>query len=166
MQDFQTPEWICNIMVSLIDSYPQKILEPTPGEGNLVNAIHNKYPNTEIIKSNNFETQKLIKVDYVIANPPFSPMSIGYKMLNKFFYFSGNIIVIMPWLSIINSEKRTDMYIKKGLEKVIHLPRSVFKGSRVQTCILKFKDGYSDNITLSFISSCNRKQSVDINNWL
>jgi len=150
MTDFQTPEWVCRLMVSLIDHYPKTVLEPTPGDGNLVKAILNKYPKAKIITPTRFEELESQKVDYVIANPPFSPMSLGYQMLEWFFDFSGNVIVVMPWLSIINSESRTKKYLNKGLKEIIHLPRKAFKGARVQTCILKFSEGHAGDIRLSF----------------
>jgi hypothetical protein len=40
--DFQTPSWCCEYMVSLISKETSLILDPTPGEGNLVKALENK----------------------------------------------------------------------------------------------------------------------------
>ena len=54
----------------------------------------------------------------------------------------------MPWLTIINSQKRTEWIKDSGLRRVIHLPRTAFKGSRVQTCVLVFEDGYDGCVEL------------------
>ncbi|MCK5608057.1 hypothetical protein KAR91_39620, partial [Candidatus Pacearchaeota archaeon] len=58
--NFQTPDWVCNIMASTMDDVPEwgewyldggtyTILEPTPGEGNLVNILKRKFPHATII---------------------------------------------------------------------------------------------------------------------
>jgi len=39
MTDFQTPEWCCRLMVSMVPDWCGSILEPTPGEGNLVREL-------------------------------------------------------------------------------------------------------------------------------
>ena len=71
------------------------------------------------------------KVDCVVGNPPFTPMKVGYDILNKCFELSDNIIFLMPWLALINSEKRTQLYMERGLKKIVHLPRKAFPGSRL-----------------------------------
>ena len=48
----------------------------------------------------------------------------------------------MPYLAIINGEKRTNDIMNFGLKSITHLPRSTFKGSRVQTCILEMQKEY------------------------
>jgi hypothetical protein len=49
---------------------------------------------------------------------------------------------VFPNISeIINGEKRTNDIMKWGLKSITHLPRSTFKGSRFQTCILEMKRG-------------------------
>ncbi len=148
--DFQTPEWVCKLMIDLIiiksiDDIPNTILEPTAGEGNLVKAINTRFPNSIIYTPRRFEDFNT-KVDYIIANPPFTPMKYGYTILNKCFELSDNLIFLMPWLSIINSERRTKKYIENGLKTIIHLPRKAFSGSRVQTCILMFQKKYRGDI--------------------
>jgi len=146
--DFQTPEWVCDIMVSLIDGDPKAILEPTPGQGNMVKSIRKRFHKPHICSPACdfliFSTH--IPFDYVIANPPFTPMRLGYQMLEHMFDFSTEVITIMPWLTIINSEKRSKWLVDRGLQKIIHLPRRAFKGSRVQTCILKFTKDYEGDI--------------------
>jgi len=147
--DFQTPDWVCELMVSLIDTDAKRILEPTPGEGNLTQVLHENFSRAEIFcPDGDFFSMNVrdILIDCVVANPPFTPMALGYRMLNRFFEFSGNVIVLMPWLVLINSEKRTNQLIEHGLSRIIHLPRRAFPGSRVQTCILKFSEEYDGDI--------------------
>ena len=144
--DFQTPEWVCNLMAGLIPGHPETILEPTPGAGNLAKAIDRRYPSSIIYTPEQFEKFDLHSVDCIVANPPFTPMSMGYKLLDRFFVLSENIIILMPWLALINSERRTKSYIEHGLKQIIHLPRKAFSGSRVQTCILVFEKDYHGDI--------------------
>jgi len=139
-------------MVDLIQGQPKKILEPTSGKGNLVNEVKKRYPDCDVSAPADFFKSGIDFYDYIIANPPFTPMKLGYDILEKCLYQSDNLIFLMPWLSIINSQKRTKRYIDFGLKKVIHLPRIAFPGSRVQTCILLFERGFNKTINLSFIS--------------
>lgn len=143
--DFQTPEWVCEIMVDLVPGNPETILEPTPGAGNLVTAI-GKRLSSVIYAPARFEKFNKERVDCIVANPPFTPMGEGYRLLENLFDRSDNIIILMPWLAIINSEQRAKSYIDHGLKTIIHLPRNAFKGSRVQTCILVFEKGYHGDI--------------------
>ncbi len=145
--EFQTPIWVCKIMINEIDYYPSTILEPTPGKGNITRVIQKRFPKTSILSpKRDFLTMEVEKVDWIIANPPFSPMEIGYNMLYRLFEFSKNVIALMPWLTIINSEARTKRLINSGLNKIIHLPRRVFPNSRVQCCILKFTENHVENV--------------------
>lgn len=148
-KNFQTPQWVCNIMINQIEHNPVFILEPTPGAGNLVKALNLKFPDSIIDAPNDF--YKFIEFNharyhYIVANPPFTPMTQGYKMLDDFFNIADDIIILLPWLALINSERRTKKYISMGLKKIIHLPRSAFPGSRVQTCVLVFQRGYCGDI--------------------
>ena len=149
--EFQTPEWVCDIMAKMMSElviFPETILEPTPGAGNLVKAINRRYPNSIIYTPTDF-FQFDKKVDCIVGNPPFTPMKVGYDILNRCFELSDNIIFLMPWLALINSEKRTQLYMDRGLKRIVHLPRKAFTGSRVQTCIMQLQDGYHDTITFT-----------------
>ena len=134
MSDFQTPEWCCDYMVSLLDVHVMdnnKVLEPTPGEGNLVKALAKK--GFEVtIPSDDFYTYDWMteRYDAVVMNPPFTPMKVGYDIFDKCMSTSDIVIALMPWLTIINSEKRAKKLSGFGLKSVTHLPRSTFKGSR------------------------------------
>lgn len=138
---FQTPIYICEYMASLLPENAGKILEPTAGKGNLVNALK-KYG--EVIAPDDFnKMDDNHKFDWVVMNPPFSPMAQGYKILYKCMNMSDNLVALMPYLCMINGEKRTQDIMDFGLKSITHLPRSVFKGSRVQTCILEMSKGYN-----------------------
>jgi len=140
--DFQTPIEVCRYMVSLIDTKPSTILEPTPGEGNLVKVLSYNTNSKLYTPKDFFDFNHLDKYDYIVMNPPFTPMSVGYKILYDCMGMSDNIIALMPWLTIINGAKRTNDIMEFGLKSITHLPRKVFNGSRVQTCILHMKRGY------------------------
>ena len=137
--DFQTPPEICDYMATLIPSNAGKILEPTMGSGNLVRACREK---GEIITPGDFFKMKQQRFDWIVMNPPFTPMALGYKILYECMKMSNNIIALMPWLVIINGEKRTGDILNFGLVSITHLPRKIFGGSRVQTCILEMRKGY------------------------
>ena len=142
-QHFQTPEWCCELMASLVPLGTREVLEPTPGAGNLVKAL--KSINLDVISPEGdfFDYDMSSGPKCVVANFPMTPMPVSYKMLYKCMEHSDYIIAIMPWLAIINGEKRTADIKSFGLEKIIHLPRSTFKGSRVQCCILVMNKGFS-----------------------
>lgn len=83
---------------------------------------------------------------FVIVNTPyeirvFSSINVSTDVSNCM-EMSDNIIALMPYLCIINGEKRTQDIMDYGLKSITHLPRSTFKGSRVQTCILEMQRGY------------------------
>jgi hypothetical protein len=138
--NFQTPENVCEYMASFLTGNKGLILEPTAGKGKLVNALK-KYG--EVIAPTDFYKMEERLFEWVVMNPLFSPMKEGYNILYKCMNMSDNIIALMPYLAIINGEKRTKDIIDFGLKSITHLPRSTFNGSRVQTCILEMKRGYS-----------------------
>lgn len=137
--NFQTPLNICEYMCSFLPNNAGNILEP--GLGNLSKSLE-KYG--EVFSPDNFfNLNTMLKFDWIVMNPPFSPMKMGYEILYKCMDMSDNIIALMPYLAIINGEKRTNDIMSFGLKSITHLPRSVFKGSRVQTCILEMSKGYN-----------------------
>jgi len=148
--NFQTREKECEIMVSMIPPRCKNVLEPTPGKGNLVRAIKSK--GFSVIEPYDFWVivNTEIKFDAICMNPPFTPMSEGYKILFACMDMSDNIIALMPWLTIINSERRTRAITSFGLKSVTHLPRNAFKGSRVQTCILNMQKNHKGKCCLHF----------------
>lgn len=132
--NFQTPPSICQHMASMLPIRSKLVLEPTPGDGNLVKALIDA--GLRVHAPDDFWTVD-DKYDAIVMNPPFSPMQLGYKILSRCMEMSDVVVALMPWLTIINSEKRTRQIMDFGLRSVTHLPRNAFKGSRVQTCILE-----------------------------
>ena len=137
--NFQTPKNICEYMASFLIGNTGLILEPTAGKGNLVKELE-KYG--EVIAPNDFNKMGKGEFEWIVMNPPFSPMKQGYNILYQCMNMTNNIIALMPYLAIINGEKRTKDIMDWGLKSITHLPRSTFKGSRVQTCILEMKRGW------------------------
>lgn len=138
---FQTPSQVCTYMSSFLPFDAGNILEPTPGEGNLVKALKQR---GNVIEPKDFFTHKhLEKYDWIVMNPPFTPMKLGYQILYSCMNLSDNIVALMPWLTIINGQKRTNDIMDYGLKSITHLPRNIFKGARVQTCILEMQKGYT-----------------------
>ncbi len=136
---FQTPEHICEYMASFLPNQAGSILEPTAGKGNLVKSLYRK---GNVTAPENFFTMEKQQFDWIVMNPPFTPMAQGYKILYSCMEMSDQIIALMPWLTMINGEKRTKDIMRFGLKSITHLPRTTFKGSRVQTCILEMSKGY------------------------
>ena len=150
--DFQTPEWICKYMVSLLPVRVNTVLEPTPGIGNIVKELKENW--YEVTAPDDFYNVTG-RFDAIVMNPPFTPMKTGYDFLYKCMDMSNNIIALMPWLTLINSQKRTADLKRFGLKTVTHLPRSVFPGSRVQCCILELNAGYKGNIEFKILVNVN-----------
>lgn len=146
-KNFQTQELVCHIMVDLIPKECSTILEPTPGSGNLVKVLRERGFNVDA-PSEFWDVHS--KYDAIVMNPPFSPMSEGYKILFACMELSNNIIALMPWLTLINSTNRTNRILDFGLKSITHLPRSAFAGSRVQTCVLEMIKGFSGNTIIRF----------------
>jgi len=137
-------------MVSLLPNKVRWVLEPTPGEGNLVAALMDH--GFAVFAPSKFEDARG-RYDAICMNPPFSPMKRGYDILYQCMEMSNSIIALMPWLALINSQKRTARIIEWGLVSVTHLPRSVFPGARVQCCILEMHKGYKGEIRFHFYPS-------------
>lgn len=137
--NFQTPDKICQYMAEMLPDDAGEILEPTPGKGKLVSALETK---GNVHAPEDFNKMAPGRFDWIVMNPPFTPMKQGYEILYKCMEMSDNIVALMPYLTIINGEKRTQDIMNFGLKSITHLPRSTFKGSRVQTCILVMEKGY------------------------
>lgn len=152
-ENFQTPPVVAAYMASLIPTFwalNGTILEPTPGKGNLVTAIKNEAENrnaygNSICAPERFEDiASGSRFNCAVMNPPFTPMKEGYRYLTEVMRMTDDIIALLPWFIIINSQKRLDNIMDWGLVSVINLPRKTFAGSRIQCCVLVMKKGYSD----------------------
>lgn len=150
MANFQTQERECNLMVSMLPKGIIRVLEPTPGEGNLVRALRKN--GCRVIAPDNFWNISG-RFEAIVMNPPFTPMKTGYAILYQTMQMSDIIIALMPWLTIINSNKRTLDIKAFGLKSVTHLPRDAFPGSRVQTCILNMCKGFTGETSLRLLTT-------------
>lgn len=164
---FQTPPEVATYMASLIPPSSFHILEPTPGQGNLSRATGNLGISTGksfLIDSpgNFFKLKGTVKYDAVIMNPPFSEkhafgvpadldlkgMRMGYYMLKRCMGWSDNVIALMPWFTLLDSDVRTRELKEYGLISVTSLPRKTFGYSRIQTCVLQLQKGYKGETLL------------------
>jgi hypothetical protein len=141
--DFQTPKVVAEYMASFLPDNCGTILEPTPGIGNLVNAAKHK---GKVIAPMYFEDiEKGSRFDWAIMNPPFTPMKEGFRYLKEVMEMTDNIVALLPWFIIINSERRLNDIKNFGLVSVTHLPRKTFPGCRIQCCLLELRNGYCGN---------------------
>ena len=138
---FQTPLWVCEYMAGMLPDGTITVLEPTPGQGNIVSVL----TDYDVTAPQDFFELETDYYDAVVMNPPFSPMKKGYEIMYSCMERSDTIIALMPWLVMINSAKRTKDIMDFGLKSITHLPRKVFDGSRVQTCVLEMSKGFSGN---------------------
>jgi len=143
--EFQTPSNVCEFMASFVDY--GHILEPTPGIGNLVESLkkvgHVTTPHNDFWDYYELAKKEEWKFDSVVMNPPFTPVIEGYRYLTACMELSDKIVALLPWLILINSEKRMKNLMSFGLTHVIHLPRKTFPKSRIQCCIVVLQKGHS-----------------------
>jgi type I restriction-modification system DNA methylase subunit len=155
---FQTPIAVCKYMASLVPSKAKTILEPTAGIGNIVKVLEmeNKYKITA--PDDFFLLDQKSKFDCIIMNPPFSinsakmenapaqidlkGMKIGYYILNECMRKSNNVIALMPWFTIIDSDVRMRYFKNWGMKSITSLPRKTFEYTRIQTCVLELVKGW------------------------
>ena len=152
--NFQTPKNVCSYMASLIPKDSKLILEPTPGFGNLVRAIEKT--GFTVFSPENFFAMERNRFDCIVMNPPFSRnsafgypisaetkgMKLGYYILKECMEMSDNVIALMPWYTIADSDVRLRYLKKFGIKSLTHLPRSTFKYARIQTTIIELEKGY------------------------
>lgn len=150
---YQTPIEVCKYMASLIPAGVETVLEPTPGEGNLVSVLDGY----TVTAPKDFFLMKKLAFDCVIMNPPFSSksaygmpdylqnsgMRIGYDILFSCMEMSNNIIALMPWFTISDSDVRMRFLKKFGMISITVLPRKTFNYAKIQTCVLQLQRGYS-----------------------
>ena len=73
--NFQTPIPVCEYMVSMVPDNAFKILEPTPGLGNIVKALESKGKYVIYHPEDFFLLDKSKRFDCIVMNPPFSSKS-------------------------------------------------------------------------------------------
>lgn len=153
--EFQTQPEICTYMASLIPATAKRILEPTPGQGNLVRAIEARGFQVEA-PADFFQLPKTSRWDAICMNPPFSAsfafglpdflegqgMEVGYHILKQAMNMSEAVIALMPWHVLTRSDVRLRAIKRWGLRSVTSLPRRTFNYARIETCILELQHGY------------------------
>lgn len=152
--DFQTPPEVCQYMASLIPSGVKTVLEPTPGLGNLLSCL-NGY---DVTAPEDYFLLPKKSYDCAILNPPFSSrsaildnapadlqdsgMRVGYYFLTECMKVSDNVIALMPWFTISDSDLRLRTIKDFGLISITALPRKTFSYARIQTMVLQMQKGY------------------------
>ena len=153
--DFQTPTNVSKYMVKLIPEWVKTVCEPTPGIGNIVKEL--KLNNYEVTAPDDWWLlDKKIKFDAIIGNLPFSSttffncpseyegkgMVVAYEQMKVIMQMTDNIILLMPWFTISDSDVRLRMLKRWGLISVTALPRKTFQYARIQTVVLQMQKGY------------------------
>lgn len=140
-------------MVSLLNKKTKTVLEPTPGIGNIVEALKG-YDVTA--PANYWDLDKNLRFDAVVANLPFSSktffgcpaqyegkgMAVTYAQMKVLMNMSDQVILLLPWFTILDSDVRMRLLYKYGLVSITALPRWTFKYARIQTCIYQLRKGY------------------------
>lgn len=153
--NFQTPPPLAAYMASLIPVRYRRslVIEPTPGAGNLLVALGKAgFTHVEAPPGDFFRWTPTRQPKVVLGNPPWSPMQLAYEILERCLadFEPQFVVMLMPWLTLINSDRRTRMLREFGLRKVLHVPRSLFPGIRAQCCILVLEKGYAGEVKLGF----------------
>lgn len=160
--DFQTPAVVCDYCVSLLSFGVKTVFEPTPGKGNMVLALARKLKTVVIPDHGDYfrHIKPTIKYDAVAMNPPFSSkfltgqipedwkdvgMKAGYRMLFECMELTDEVVAIVPWFLITDSDARVRHLKDYGLVSVTHLPRKTFNYARIQCVVLHLKRGYDGN---------------------
>ena len=108
--DFQTPKDVTKYMCSMIPEEAITVLEPTPGEGNILCFLKDY----DVTAPDNFFELEKRKFDCIVMNPPFSAksaygipagteykgMKLGYHILKECMQMSDHIIALMPWFTV------------------------------------------------------------------
>ena len=152
--EFQTPTSVVEFMCSLIPEGTVSVLEPTPGEGNILSAL----TDYSVTAPDNFFALDPSRFDCIIMNPPFSlkyafgvpeelnlkGLRLGYFILLECMKMSDKIIALMPLFTISDSDVRMRYLKSFGLKSITILPRKTFKYVRIQTCVFELERGWSE----------------------
>lgn len=154
---FQTPIPVCREMVNMVPNWCKNVLEPTPGLGNLARIINESGFNL-IAVDDFFLIDQSKRYDCIVMNPPFSTkytdttnmpnhlnlkgMKMGYYMLTECMKMSDNVIALMPWFTLSDSDVRFRYLKKYGIKSLTGLPRKTFQYARIQTVIIELERGY------------------------
>ena len=62
--------------------------------------------------------------------------------MTKCLHMSDNVIALMPWFTISDSDVRLRALKTWGLKSITALPRKTFDYARIQTVVLELQKGY------------------------
>lgn len=164
ISQFQTPVPVARYMVNMLPEGVKTVLEPTPGPAkNIVRQLQKK--GYHVTAPDDFFLTVKRRFDAVVMNPPFSErftfmenapaevkgqgMKIGYWFLYEMMSWTDNIVALMPWFTISDSDRRLRMIMDYGLVSVTALPRKTFEYARIQTVILYLKKDYKGRTEFS-----------------
>ena len=153
--EFQTPHEVADYMAGMVSDRAKTVLEPTPGVGNIVMALQRR--GFDVYAPDCFFSIPRSRFDCVVMNPPFSTkyafnvpdnfehtgMRLGYYMLTECMKLSDQVIALMPWFTISDSDLRLRFLKEYGLKSITALPRKTFQYARIQTCILDLQKGFT-----------------------
>ena len=141
-------------MIEMIPFGSKTVLEPTPGEGNIVSLL----TGYDVTAPDDWFLLPSQRYDCVIMNPPFSSkyaflqnapshfaengMKLGYHILTECMKRSDNVIALMPWNTVSDSDLRLRFLKEYGIRSLTTLPRKTFNYVRLQTVILELQSGY------------------------
>lgn len=152
--EFQTPPVVAEYMKSLIPEGVNTVLEPTPGEGNILKILGDY----KVTAPTNFFALDPQRFDCIIMNPPFSTkyaygvpdhveesgLRLGYHILLECMKMSDNVIALMPLFTISDSDVRLRYLKQYGLKSITILPRKTFKYVRIQTAVFELIKGWQE----------------------
>lgn len=160
---FQTPPPVCYYMVDLLAEIApraKRVLEPTPGIGNLADALRRRGYRVTAPRDYFAMPCPVPRYDAVVMNPPFSSnyadqrrapehlrdsgMKLGYYIFTECAEITDHVVAIMPWFTISNSDVRLRWMADYGLVSVTPLPRKTFGYIRCQTCVIVLKRGWRE----------------------
>jgi len=156
---FQTPLTVCEYMVDMIPIECETLIEPTKGLGQLADAARRAGWTKIYTPKDFFLIDTTLRYDCALLNPPFSSnsanlenappdinlkgMRVGYHILNECMKMSDNVIALMPWFTISDSDVRLRALKEFGLKSLTALPRKTFEYARIQTVVIELQKGYT-----------------------
>ncbi len=69
-------------------------------------------------------------------------MKFGYYLLTECMKMSDNVIALMPWFTISDSDVRLRFLRDYGMKSVTPLPRKTFQYARIQTVVIELEKGH------------------------
>lgn len=156
--NFQTPSPVVKYMCNMIPAHCKTILEPTPGLGNIVKELEERDCYNITAAEDFFLIEPEKRWDCIVMNPPFSSksgcldnapegfdhsgMKLGYYMLFECMKKSDNVIALVPWFTLTDSDVRLRMLKEWGIKSLTALPRKTFEYARIQTVVLELEKGF------------------------